>query len=63
MQLGDVFDLSVSLEHHEVVLGDDEVDVDHLLANLPSLFALLRQLELDLLLAREDFTVTRNSNK
>lgn len=54
LELGDIFDLSVCLQHHQVVLGHNEVYVDHVLANFACLFALLSQLKFHFLLAGED---------
>ena len=57
LQFGHVFDLCVRLEHHQVVLSDHQVDVDHLFADFACLFAFLGELELYLLLAGEDTAV------
>ena len=56
LQLGHIFDFSVSLKHHQIVLRDYQVDVYHLLSHLSCLFALLGKLELDFLLAWENST-------
>ena len=56
LQLRYVFDFSVRLKHHQVVLRHDQVDINHLLSHLTRLFALLSQLELHFLLAGEDAT-------
>lgn len=50
MQLGNVFDFSIRLKHHQIMLGDYQVDVYHLLSHLSRLFTLLGELQLDLLL-------------
>ena len=57
LQLGNIFNLCVGLEDHEVVLGDDEVDIDHLLAHLARLLSLLSHLHLHFLLAGEHLAV------
>lgn len=58
LQLRYVFDLRVSLQHHQVVLRHNKVDIDHLLAHLPSLLSLLSHHELNLLLAGEHSAVS-----
>ena len=54
LQLGHIFDFSVSLKHHQIVLRDYQVDVYHLLSHFSSLFALLGKLKLYFLLAWKD---------
>ena len=57
LQLRYILDLSVCLQHHQVILCHYNVDVDHLLANLARLLALLHQLKFDFLLAGENSAV------
>ena len=44
LQLGNILDFSVSLEHHQIMLRHYQVYVDHLLPHLSRLLALLSQL-------------------
>ena len=54
LQLRYVFDFSVRLQHHQVVLRHDQVDIDHLLAHLARFLTLRGELEFELLLAGKD---------
>lgn len=58
LQLCHVFNLRVRLQHHQVIFCHNKIDIDHLLANLASLLAFLNDLEVDLLLAGEDATIS-----
>ena len=44
LQLGNILDFSVSLEHHQIMLRHYQVYVDHLLPHLSCFLALLSQL-------------------
>ena len=60
-ELGNVLDFRVCLEHHEVMIRDDEVDVRHCLSDLLRDVALLifdLHVDLVLLLACEDAAVS-----
>ena len=57
LQFSYVFNFCICFQHHEIFLCHHDTDIDHLLANLPSLLSFLGNHEFDFLLAGEDPTV------